>query len=274
MRCCTAPSAQHYRRSRLSELERALRGINTAPAIIQCWKEQIAVICGENISEGMVSCFMSVELKRVLGEARCHQAVLSWFGLLQGRMSVKWSRVQECHERQRCQESASLRRTGTWSAQAVRFLCSFHSDLWSFRNDEVHGRTQQAAQQKLRASVERAVQLLYERNPTLLARYPSIRSCPLSVRLQKPTLVLQMWLKQITRQERITAAVEKKAAMAAGSILPFLVRQRVLGREVSTGRGRCPAVLRVGAKLVRWARFVLRRRSNLELPRAGIGDPG
>jgi len=39
-------------------------------------------------------------------------------------------------------------------------------------------------------------------------------------------------------------------------------------------RGQCPMVRTLVAKLVRWARCVIRRRSNLELPRAGIGDLG
>ena len=235
VRQCRAPAATQYRRDRLSRLVRELTGINTAPEIMHCWQEQIGVLCGDSVVVSMPDIVSSVVMKRAIGEARRHQAILSWTGLLQGRISIHWRRAQECHERLRRQESASLRRTGLWSTQALH------------------------------------PQSLYARNPVLLDRYPSIRSVPLSVRLRKPTMVLQMWLKQVARQERITVAVSEKAAMKAGSILPFLVERRIPSvRRSAVTKAHSSLV----GQLLRWARGCLRRRSRVEMPWAGIGDPG
>jgi len=84
-----------------------LLGINTAPEIICCWKEQIALLCGEAVDDDVAVPFSI--------EARHHQAILSWMGLLQERFSLQWQRVQDCHECSRRQETASHRWTGPWN---------------------------------------------------------------------------------------------------------------------------------------------------------------
>jgi hypothetical protein len=123
--------------------------------------------------------------------------------------------------------------------------------------------------------VEDKVRRLYDRHPILLARYPSVRSIPLEVRLQKSTLVLQMWLKHVDQQEKLTDVVRMKARMQEGSILRFLVPRSAVRVGVKNGCGQNNRLIRNAAsKLVRWARCFLRFRSKVELPRAGIGDPG
>jgi len=275
VRWCRFLAAQRYRQDRLSQLEREFKGINTAPEIVYCWMAQLAAICGERLEDYSDSIITGTPIKQALGEARRHQAVLSWEGMLQGRLSTRWQKVQECHERGRRQETASFQKRGGWSAQAVRLLCVFNSDLWHFRNAEVHGNTLHEAQQKLRAEVEDKVRRLYDRHPILLARYPSVRSIPLEVRLQKSTLALQMWLKHVDQQEKLTDVVRMKARMQEGSILRFLVPRSAVRVGVKNGCGQNNRLIRNAAsKLVRWARCFLRFRSKVELPRAGIGDPG
>lgn len=97
----------------------------------------------------------------------------------------------------------------------------------------------------------------------------------LDVRLKKPTLVLQMWLKQVLQQEYLTDIARWKAAMAAGSIERFLV-PRVQAAQMGRGIAIPQAAVWNGAvtTLVRWMRNRVRNRSNMELPRMGIGDPG
>ena len=153
--------------------------------------------------------------------AHRHQSVLSWKGLLQGLISSKWTEVQKCHEQRRRQETASCQDKDRWDVRAVRLICEFHADLWDFRNVEVHGCTKQEAQQKLHSEVESKVRALYERHPVLLARYPSVYSIPLEVRLKKPTLVLQMWIKQVLQQEHLTDIARWRSAMVAGSLDRF-----------------------------------------------------
>ena len=153
-------------------------------------------------------------------------------------------------------------------------MCEFNFDLWQYRNDEVHGRTQQEAQQKLREVVEAKVTALYARDPILLARYPSVHSVPLAVRLAKPTLLLQMWIKQVLQQERLTDIARQKAQMEMGSIDKFL-KPRVMRRrryQVATDQlqAQGPAI----STIVWWWRRSARCMSRVELPRMGIGDPG
>jgi hypothetical protein len=148
VRCCSAVAS--FRRERIERLCRDLRGINTAPEIIQCWKCAIENECREvetTTSGGIV--LIAPGLEKTLSIARCHQAVLSWEGFLQGRISLKWNDVQLYHEQRRRQETASHDRRQPWDRRALRLVCEFHYDLWQYRNDEVHGRTQQEAQQKL-----------------------------------------------------------------------------------------------------------------------------
>jgi len=221
VRTCSATGA--YRRERLARLCRELRGINTAPEIIQCWHRCIAAECGEDICEVDTGILLLVPgLEKALSLARRHQSILSWEGFLQGRFSIYWNRVQHYHERRRAQEAASHDKKQPWDKQALRLVCEFHFDLWQHRNDEVHGRTMKEAQQKLRDEVTTRVQELYAHPPILLARYPSILSVPLDVRLKRSTLVLQMWLKQVKQQQLLTDLAREKDQMAIGSIERFL----------------------------------------------------
>lgn len=223
VRSCFADVATRFRRERMARLLRKLQGINTAPEIIRCWHSRLAAVCGDPFDDDVGILLPRSVMQQALGVARRHQSILSWEGMLQGCVSSKWVEVQTCHERRRRQETASCRNKDSWDVQAVRFLCEFHADLWAFGNDEVHGRTKQEAQHKLRLEVEAKVKALYARHPILLARYPSVLSMPEEVQLRKPTLVLQMWVKQVLQQEHLTDIAHWKANMAAGSIDRFLV---------------------------------------------------
>ena len=276
VRRCKAPVAQTFRNERCGQLLRELRGINTAPEIIQCWEAQLRIMSGDDALSGVEGIFCGPsDLRKCIGDARRHQAVLSWEGLLQGRVSVIWSRAQAIHERCRRQESASHRKQRPWEIQVIRLLCEYNGALWGFRNDEVHGRTLQEEQAKLRAAVELKVRNLYARFPELLPRYPSIYSVPLEVRLRKPTLTLQMWVKQVLRQEYLTDIARQKAMMQKGSIERFLRPRQSLQVErrgeqfLGLNRGWISA-----RNISRWWRRRLRYQSKVEMPRMGIGDPG
>ena len=73
--------------------------------------------------------------------------------------------------------------------------------------------------------MEAKVRALYAHQPRLLARYPSIHSVSLDMRLKRSTLVLQMWVKQVRQQELLTDLARQKAQMATGSIEKFLQPQ-------------------------------------------------
>jgi hypothetical protein len=92
----------------------------------------------------------------------------------------------------------------------------------------------------------------------------------LEVRLKKPTLVLQMWLKQVLQQEQLTDIERFRTHMQQGSIERFLVPRRIkCGQQHSNV---CP--VDAASTIVRWLTGFLRARSKSELPRMGIGDPG
>ena len=272
VRQCSASVSQHYRRERLAKLMRDLRGINTAPEIIYCWHSQIILLCGDSTEEDYCPPYEVTEIQALLSTARRHQSILSWEGLLQGRMSFHWRSVQASHEHWRRQETASSRQQAPWAIRAVRFLCEFNSDLWQHRNTEVHGQNQVEAQRKLRASVEKTVRNLYDRYPVLLPRYPSIYAMPLEVRLTKPTIVLQMWIKQVLQQERLTDIERFRVCMQHGSIKRYLTPRTMpqqLHRVYDVPCSQNAAVL-----ITRWLRGIIRYKSCMELPRMGIGDPG
>ena len=275
VRQCKAVAASTFRRSRLSQLSRELQGINTAPEIINCWTHHIAESCGDLSTDEVIVLAPRSDIHKALGLARRHQSVLSWEGFLQGRVSSRWNAVQACHEKLRRQETASANNKVPWDVRAIRLVCEFNAALWAFRNDEVHGRTQQEAQRKLRTEVEAKVVALYARHPTLLPRYPSVHSMPLEVRLKKPTLTLQMWIKQVLQQEHLTDIARWKAAMSAGCIDKYLVpRPTFLKSEGKFVEQPEALQYRSGATIVKWMRHRVRIRSSFELPRMGIGDPG
>ena len=102
-----------------------------------------------------------------------------------------------------------------------------------------------------------------------------IHSTPLIVQLRKSTVHLQMWIRQVTQQERITILAREKAQMAGNSLIPYLVPWS----EISRTQHKCFAVgvqqqCRAAGLIGRFMRRFLRHRSMVEMPFAGIGDPG
>ena len=188
--------------------------------------------------------------------------------------SIKWGAVQWIHEQRRRQETASHTRRQPWDIQALRLVCDFLSDVWQYRNDEAQGRTLQEEIQRNWAVVELQVQQLYQRNPSLLPHYPSVHSTPLATWLLKSTVHLQMCIRQVIQQKRITILAREKAQMAGNSLLPYLVPRS----EISRRRHECSAVgmqlhCRAAGLIGRFTRRFLRHRSMVEMPLAGIGDP-
>ena len=276
VRQCQASSAITFRRARLSALLSALKGINTAPEILDCWRVYISHECAIPVDDSSVGPITApASLVSILSLARKHQSLLSWEGFLQGRFSIKWSEVQQIHEQFRRQETASHTRRQPWDVLALRLVCEFLSDLWQFRNDEFHGRTLQEETQKKRIEVEMQVQQLFERNPVLLPRYASVRSTPIEARLKQSTIHLQMWLRRIRQQERITILVKEKAQMTGNSLLPYLVpRSEICRRRHVTLEVDVQHQSQAAGMIGRFIRCFLRYRSKVELPFAGIGDPG
>ena len=183
--------------------------------------------------------------------------------------------VQQSHEQLRRQETASHNRRQPWDVLALRLVCEFLSDLWQFRNDEVHGRTLQEETQKKRLEVEMQVQQLFQRNPVLLPRYASVRSTPVEVRLKQSTVHLQMWLRQVHQQERITILAKEKAQMTGNSLLPYLIPRSEICRRSNVSHAIDVQHQGQAAGMIgRFMRRALRYRSNVELPFVGIGDPG
>ena len=122
---------------------------------------------------------------------------------------------------------------------------------------------------------ENKVHALYDRHPTLLARYPSIYAVPIEARLKRSTLVLQMWLKQVLQQEHLTDISQQKARMDGGSIQRFLQPRdhMALRQGADKTQSHQQRVFAVAVISKWWTRRV-RFRPRVVMPRMGIGDPG
>ena len=107
---------------------------------------------------------------------------------------------------------------------------------------------------------------------------PYLRGIPFGTTgsaVKKSTLVLQMWIKQVLQQERLTDIARQKAVMAAGSIVKFLrPRVAVTGQRQDSNSMQWMVRAVAGNKIVWWLRHHVRFRFNTEMPRMGIGDPG
>ena len=220
--CCEDLDAGRFRQGKLNACMSELRAAGTAPEIVHCWGGQMSRMFGLPVPKArdLSASRHHEKLEAAVAEARKHQAVLSWEGFLQGRLSVKWNAVQLLHERLRREE----RRKGLpWSCRSVRLIGTVVLDLWRYRNERVHGATVAEGKQRRRQRVAALVTALYQRNPTLLPRFPSVRAVRLETRLESPVEVLHVWLQQVARQESVTAAVQARTAMQAGSIKRFLV---------------------------------------------------
>ena len=228
MHCCEAPAAVSYRKKRLDECLSSLRAVGTAPEIVNCWGHQLGMIFGlpefkpRDLSAGRCH----AKISHAVAEAQRHQAVLSWQGFLQGRLSVLWNRVQELHQRLRRQPP---KKGLPWSCKSVRLVGAVVLDMWCKRNEWVHGATLAEAKLRCRERVVALVKAVYRRSPKLLPQFQSVRVVKLDVWLASAVEVLHVWLKQIERQEKVLAEVQAKAARRAGSILRFMVPRQQMG---------------------------------------------
>ena len=228
--CCGSQEAVAWRQERLTQCLKELRTAGTAPEIVNCWGQQLSDMFGLPAPQPrlLFASKTTDQVEAAVELARKHQAVLSWQGFLQGRHSVHWIKAQTLHERIR---KEGRKRGLAWSQKSVRIIRMVVPDLWSKRNELVHGATIAEESQKRRANITAKVTEVYARNPVLLPRFPSIRSVPLSTRLQAPTEVLFVWLQQVVRQEEVTLLQQRRKAMSKGAILRFLVPRTGGGSE-------------------------------------------
>ena len=84
-----------------------------------------------------------------------------------------------------------------------------------------------------------------------------------------------MWLKQVLRQEHLTDIARQKAWMQKGSIERFLQPRRAGHRMQDITSSIASVQYQVAVEVIRgWWRQTKRHRSNVEMPRMGIGNPG
>ena len=238
--CCN-PAAVSYRVDQVRKFALGLKLAGTATEIVNCWISQLGYMFpGVEFTPYYVHpTNIHKEIEAAVAVARRHQSILSWEGFLQGRLSVEWDKVQALHERRRGLQCGVVRQV-PWIVKAFDLVCDLIPALWKFRNEEVHGRTLEEKVAKERDRVHQRVRRLYQDAPDLLPRYPSIRAISLAERLQKPTFVLQLWLRQIARQRQVTEIVRRRSEERQRSIEPFLVRRVSLsapgtGEAISAG---------------------------------------
>ena len=232
---CQNAVAVAHRSTALHTFWQNLRKAGTAPEITNCWMEHLYQLmeAGSFAPSVIHNSVKNRRLAEAVSIARRHQAVLSWRGFVEGRISKEWVKVQRLHEQLRGAMEDKSRRRKPWIMRAMELICDLVPDLWRFRNNEVHGKTLAEKLEKERRRVHSRVQKLYTEAPDLLPRYHSIMAVPLVERLQQPTFVLQLWLRQVARQRQVTEQVRKRAAELQQSIEPFLVKRG--GRQLPEG---------------------------------------
>ena len=126
-----------------------------------------------------------------------------------------------------CGRQFGSSRQKPWIARAMELICEMVPTMWRCRNEAEHGRTMAERAQKERERVQNRVRRLYDAPPVLLPRYAAVRRVALEERLNKPTLVLQLWLRQVAKQAQVSALVKQHSDEKQQSIEPFLVRRKV-----------------------------------------------
>jgi len=225
---CQCEVALANRTAALTTFRAKLRQAGTAPEITNCWMEHLYWLmeAGPFVPSFIHDSANNRRIADAVAIARRHQALLSWEGFVEGRLSKEWRKVQQLHEQMRGATDSGGRRRKPWVARAMDLVCDLVPDLWRFRNSEVHGITLTEKLDKERKRVHSRVRRLYEEAPELLPRYHAIKAVPIEERLKQPTFVLQLWLRQVARQRAVTDQARRRAAELQQSIEPFLAKRR------------------------------------------------
>lgn len=202
-----------------------LRLAGTANEILNCWAAQLGAMFGMHFTPYYIhNTPQHQKIEAAVAKARRHQALLTWDGFLQGRWSKEWRKVQALSE-QLCGRQFGSSRRKPWIARAFDLVCEMVPTMWRCRNEAVHGKTLAEWAQKEWERVLNHVRKLYGVPPVLLSRYAAVQSVPLEERLQRPTFVLQLWLRQVAKQVQVSALAKQHSDEKQQSIEPFLVRR-------------------------------------------------
>jgi hypothetical protein len=116
------------------------------------------------------------------------QSTIGWSYFFQGRIALKWSKIQQQHY-----SGLPLvkgRDGSSWSRNIILYIFTQWVDLWKTRNEMVHGNDASTRAQAGKAQVIRELEILYSFCDETLHRDQHIFNIPIDEHKEKPTHII------------------------------------------------------------------------------------
>ena len=121
------------------------------------------------------------------------QSAIGWRNLLLGRLSNKWSSLQQLHVTS--EKLSSTHYSGaSWSVKVIQHIWRALHSLWKLRNTSLHGTTFSENVTTRRTRIESLVRQLNARIDELGQANRAMLRTPLDDRLKQPLSVIKTWL--------------------------------------------------------------------------------
>ena len=131
-----------------------------------------------------------------------HQNMIGWENFMCGYISCKWSTCYHQTNSKRSQSPTS------WSHGFLRSIMDLLVNIWTNRNQVIHGKNAEENRMKAREATIQKVKNMYQNPPKLAPRFSPITIIPLEQRIKRSTQQLKDWMTRVEHQKKVTAFLD------------------------------------------------------------------
>jgi hypothetical protein len=111
-------------------------------------------------------------------------------------------------------------------------------DIWTNRNQVIHGKNAEENRMKAREATIQKVKNMYQNPPKLAPRFSPITIIPLEQRIKRSTQQLKDWMTRVEHQKKVTAFLDATIGLLASS--QFFRRSKMQLRGMTAKRNTPP----------------------------------
>jgi hypothetical protein len=180
---CPEQQRDQWRKKLITKLRKDMDDLNTHPGLQELLLEGI-----KSVLEGRDA--NTIHIPAGVEAVAQAQSSIGWTELLKGRMSIKWSQVQ-----QQYLGAFDPKKNGTtWTVNMIRTILKGWLEVWEIRNKDRHGRDRLSKAQADRAQAIRELEQLYELKDQVLPQHNWILTTPFQQRLNLKTYSIRAFI--------------------------------------------------------------------------------
>jgi hypothetical protein len=187
---CPHPTRQQWRTTLMNAITQFHCNMATSPLLRHVLSEALQQWFHLDSPDVISPILFPQDVRRLIHQ----QNEIGWRQLFNGRFSGEWVRLQDDYYYNH-RRHTKYRRTGAqWQQRLITLIWSQWRQLWSLRNNDVHGNTAREKTAAEHTTMARQLSAIYDRRQHLEGPVQRLLHEDINIHLQRPLRVTQNWL--------------------------------------------------------------------------------